>query len=162
MKKFKIVEFEPCYQEDAKDLLLELQTHLLSLGGLPPKPTFRDEYLPYLLSEIKKHDGKIFLAVKNGGAIGLVSCEIFFGEGDDAFLIDPPKCGFVADLVVAKDMRGKGVGKALISVAEEFFVSKGCDRFELTVFAPNKPAYEFYIAQGFETRMHYMMRKINR
>lgn len=66
MEKFKIVEFEPYYQEDAKDLLLELQTHLLSLGGLPPKPTFRDEYLPYLLSEIKKHDGKIFLAVKNG------------------------------------------------------------------------------------------------
>ena len=91
-----------------------------------------------------------------------MSCEIFFGEGDDAFLIDPPKCGFVADLVVAKDMRGKGVGKALIAAAEEFFVSKGCDRFELTVFAPNKPAYEFYIAQGFETRMHYMMRKINR
>ena len=118
--------------------------------------------MPYLLSGIKKHDGKIFLAVKNGGAIGLVSCEIFFGEGDDAFLIDPPKCGFVADLVVAKDMRGKGVGKALIAAAEKFFVSKGCDRFELTVFAPNKPAYEFYIAHGFETRMHYMMRKINR
>ena len=36
MEKFKIIEFEPCYQEDAKDLLLELQTHLLSLGGLPP------------------------------------------------------------------------------------------------------------------------------
>ena len=85
MEKFKIVEFEPCYQEDAKDLLLELQTHLLSLGGLPPKPTFRDEYLPYLLSEIKKHDGKIFLAVKNGGAIGLVRAKYFSARATTRF-----------------------------------------------------------------------------
>ena len=162
MEQFEIVEYSPLYQEDAKDLLLTLQLHLESLGGCAPKPTFRDEYLPYLLREIKKQNGKIFLAVTDGKAIGLVSCKIFFGEGDDAFLINPPKSGFVSDLVVAKDMRGKGVGKALLAAAEEFFVSNGCDRFELTVFAPNKSAYGFYVAQGFEPRSHYMMRKIGR
>ena len=145
-----------------KGLAFGVTAALVSLGGLPPKLTFRDEYLPYLLSGIKKHDGKIFLAVKNGGAIGLVSCEIFFGEGDDAYLINPPKSGFVSDLVVANGMRGKGVGKALLAATEEFFVSNGCDRFELTVFAPNKSAYGFYVAQGFEPRTHYMMRKIGR
>ena len=77
-------------------------------------------------------------------------------------MINPPKSGFVSDLVVANGMRGKGVGKALLAAAEEFFVSNGCDRFELTVFAPNKSAYGFYVAQGFEPRSHYMMRKIGR
>ena len=56
---------------------------------------------------IEKHNGKLFLAARNGKAIGLASCMIFFGEGDDSFLIDPPKSGFVADLVVAKDMRAR-------------------------------------------------------
>ena len=133
MEQFEIVEYSPLYQEDAKDLLLTLQLHLTSLGGCAPKTTFRDEYLPYLLREVKKQNGKIFLAVTGGKAIGLVSCKIFFGEGDDAFMIDPPKSGFVSDLIVAKGMRGKGVGKALLASAEEFFVSNGCDRFELTV-----------------------------
>ena len=100
MEQFEIVEYSPLYQEDAKDLLLTLQLHLTSLGGCAPKPTFRDEYLPYLLREVEKQNGKIFLAVTGDKAIGLVSCKIFFGEGDDAFMIDPPKSGFVSDLVV--------------------------------------------------------------
>lgn len=162
MENFEIVEYSPLYQEDAKDLLLTLQLHLASLGGCTPKPTFRDEYLPYLLGEIEKHNGKLFLAARNGKAIGLASCMIFFGEGDDSFLIDPPKSGFVADLVVAKDMRGKGVGKALLSAAEKYFATNDCVRFELTVFAPNKSAYSFYVKQGFEPRLHHMIRKIER
>lgn len=103
----------------------------------------------------------MFLAVADGQAIGLASCMIYFGEGDDAFMMDPPKSGYISDLVVAKDMRGQGVGKALIA-AEKYFASKGCDRLELTVFAPNISACGFYLAQGFETRSHNMMRKIER
>ena len=61
MENFEIVEYSPLYQEDAKDLLLTLQLHLASLGGCTPKPTFRDEYLPYLLGEIEKHNGKIIV-----------------------------------------------------------------------------------------------------
>ena len=71
MEQFEIVEYSPLYQEDAKDLLLTLQLHLESLGGCAPKPTFRDEYLPYLLREVEKQNGKIFLAVTDGKAIGL-------------------------------------------------------------------------------------------
>ena len=67
-----------------------------------------------------------------------------------------------ADIGGSTGMRGKGVGKGLLAAAEEFFVSNGCDRFELSVFAPNKSAYGFYVAQGFEPRSHYMMRKIGR
>ena len=77
-------------------------------------------------------------------------------------MIDPPKSGFVADLVVAKYMRGKGVGKALLSAAEKYFATNDCVRFELTVFAPNKSAYSFYVKQGFEPRLHHMIRKIER
>ena len=86
---------------------------------------------------------------------------IFFGEGDDSFLIDPPKSGFVADLIVAKDMRGKGVGKALLSAAEKYFATNDCVRFELTVFAPTNRLTAF-IKQGFEPRLHHMIRKIER
>ena len=76
--------------------------------------------------------------------------------------ISDGKSGFVADLVVAKDMRGTGVGKALLFAAEKYFATNDCVRFELTVFAPNKSAYSFYVKQGFEPRLHHMIRKIER
>ena len=107
MEKFEITEYSDKYAEGAKDLLMALQMHIESLGGLVHKPLFRDEYLPYLLDKVEKQDGKMFLAVADGQAIGLASCMIYFGEGDDAFMMDPPKSGYISDLVVAKDMRGR-------------------------------------------------------
>lgn len=162
MEKFEITEYSDKYAEGAKDLLMALQMHIESLGGLVHKPLFREEYLPYLLDKVEKQDGKMFLAVADGQAIGLASCMIYFGEGDDAFMMDPPKSGYISDPVVAKDMRGQGMGKALIAAAEKYFASKGCDCLELTVFAPNISACGFYLAQGFETRSHNMARKIER
>ena len=49
-----------------------------------------------------------------------------------------------------------------LGAAEKYFATNDCVRFELTVFAPNKSAYSFYVKHGFEPRLHHMIRKIER
>ena len=148
MEKFEITEYSDKYAEGAKDLLMALQMHIESLGGLAHKPLFRDEYLPYLLDKVEKQDGKMFLAVADGQAIGLASCMIYFGEGDDAFMMDPPKSGYISDLVVAKDMRGQGVGKALIAAAEKYFASKGAIALNSPCLRPIFPRADFILRRA--------------
>ena len=63
-----------------------------------------------------------------------------------------PKCGEVTELVVAKETRGKGVGRKLMQVVEEYFKSIGCEYISIEVFAYNKNAIKFYESEGYHTR----------
>ena len=159
---FCVLPFDSRFERDVKRLFLTLQLHIAALDGgdrFLPKPDFEDAYFDYTLRKHAEHDGALFVAVRGDRAIGVIACEIYFGEGDDAFLLNPPKSGFVSDLVVADGERGRGIGKALLAAARRYFGSKGCDRMELHVFAPNKSAYDFYVSQGFAPRSHAMLLK---
>lgn len=122
-----------------KDLFVELQEYLASLdkrGVLVLKENYREGYFAYVLEEIQKHDGKIFLAEENGTVIGVIVCKIFQGGGESEFTTSCPKIGFISDLVVAKLKRGQCVGKSLLKRVEEYFAENACDYAQLEVFAP--------------------------
>ena len=52
------------------------------------------------------------------------------------------------DLFVLPDFRGLGVGKELLKKLAAITVERGCGRLEWAVLDWNKPAIEFYQAQG--------------
>lgn len=157
-----IVEYEPKYENDAKDLLVELQTYLASLdkrGVLVLKDNYRDDYFDYVVGECEKHYGKIFLAVENSRAVGMVVAKIFQGGGEDELTTSCPKVGFISDLVVASGRRGQGTGRKLLGRAEEYFREKSCEYTQLQVFAPNKKAFSLYEKYGFGVNCLYMSKK---
>ena len=158
-----VEEYRACYENDVKDLLVELQSDLVKLderGVLVLKDDYRDKYFYYVSEEIEKHDGKIFVAVDCGKAIGAVVCKIFQGGGESELTTSCPRVGFISDLVVTKDQRRRGIGKALIKRAENYFADKGCAYTQLEVFAPNADAFALYRRLGFDVNCLYLSKKL--
>jgi GNAT superfamily N-acetyltransferase len=57
---------------------------------------------------------------------------------------------YLEDLFVEPDLRGLGIGKALLERVAAIAVEKGCGRLNWAVLDWNKPAIEFYRAMGAE------------
>lgn len=158
----KIIEFKEEYTEAAKDLLVELQSHIARLdkrGVIIVTDSFRDGYFNLVSEDVKKQNGKIFIALTDGSAIGLAICKIFQGGGEAEVSSTCPKTGFISDLVVTENLRGRGIGSLLLKRCEEYFKGCGCEYTQLEVFAPNTRAFELYKKSGFEPLCIYMSKK---
>jgi len=92
----------------------------------------------------KSPDHKIFIAERDGEVVGLMSfhaLDILYGAG---------KLGRITALVVTEKERGKGIGKLLVTKAEELARESGCKRLELTSNNRRTDAHRFYEKLGFE------------
>lgn len=159
----EIKEYAKRNESDVKDLLVELQRHLMGLdkrGVLTLKESFRDGYFDYVQKEVLIHDGIIFVAEKDEKAIGCIICKIFCGGGESEFTTVCPKVGFISDLVVKSEERGNGIGKLFIRSAEEYFKDNNCEYVQLEVFKPNANAKELYEKLGFEDICIYMSKSL--
>ena len=158
----KIIEYEPIFEKDVKNLLVELQQYLSSLdkrGVVVLKDNYRDGYFDYVVSECREHSGKIFLAIRGLHVVGMVVCKIFQGGGEYELTTSCPKIGFISDLVVTEQSRGQGIGKKLLRRAEEYFCEQKCQYTQLEVFEPNKKAFDLYKKLGFTINCLYMSKK---
>jgi GNAT superfamily N-acetyltransferase len=57
---------------------------------------------------------------------------------------------YLEDLFIEPDLRGLGIGKALLERVAAIAVEKGCPRLQWAVLDWNTPAIEFYRAMGAE------------
>ena len=55
---------------------------------------------------------------------------------------------YLEDLFVLPELRGKGIGKKILTFLANRAVEEGCGRFEWTVLDWNQPAIEFYKSAG--------------
>jgi GNAT superfamily N-acetyltransferase len=55
---------------------------------------------------------------------------------------------YLEDLYVCPELRGRGIGKALLSRVAAVAVENGCARFEWSVLDWNQPAIDFYNSVG--------------
>lgn len=65
---------------------------------------------------------------------------------------------YLEDIFVLEQYRGQGVGKALFGFIKEEAKKEGCGRIEFTVLKWNKPAQEFYTANGAEQLEWFLYR----
>ena len=65
----------------------------------------------------------------------------FSGEGDTWYIFD---------IEIAKDFRGRGLGRAAMEAAEEWTREHGGTRVALNVFGPNLTARSLYDSMGYE------------
>jgi len=76
-------------------------------------------------------------------AVGLINCF----EGFSTFAARPLLN--VHDIVVMREHRGKGIGRALLAAAEAHAIQRGCCKLTLEVLDRNAVAMSAYIAFGF-------------
>ncbi len=161
----EIIEYTPDFEDAVKDLLVELQGHLAAIDPyriITLRDTYRDGYFTHAMNAVRKHTGKIFLALEEGSAEGVVICLIPpYGE-ESKLTTTCPKCGFISDLVVTAAKRGKGMGTALLAHAERYFTEQGCEWMQFCVSAYNQSALALYERYGMEKDCYYLKKRLSK
>ena len=160
----KIIEYEDKYIEDVKDLMVELEEYLSSIDKDEldrVHPDYREKMTFNSLQNVKNNNGKCYLAVDNGKAIGLIMGTIPKYDEFDYLDYKCPKRGVIDELIVTKKLRSNGIGKLLIDKMENYFLSQQCEYVLVDVFAYNNVGINFYTKNNFHNRMHTMIKKIN-
>ena len=150
-----IIEYDSKYDEEIKDLLVQLQQYLADMdkeGYNIVGDGYRDKYFEKTLEEVNKCNGKILLYRDNDKIVGLI---IGIVNNNETVRYDfkAPKRGRITELVVDKDYRGKGIGKELLLKMKEHLKSNGCEKILIAVFGYNESAIRFYKENGFHIRM---------
>jgi len=159
----KIIEYDSIYDEQIKDLLVDLQNYLIDIDDwhtqiLPNN--YRDDYFEMDLELINKQDGKIFLAIENDKIIGLVLGVVNLNDEIDKLTNNCAKTGNVLELIVKNSSRGHGIGKLLLNKIENYFKNINCTRINIEVFGPNKSALNFYLKNDYTIRDYIVSKKI--
>lgn len=104
-----------------------------------------NEQVKQLNESLLKKGNYYLIATENNELIGW----ILVGGREDQF--SGKKIGFIYELYVVEEHRGKGIAKQLIQTAIEQLKKEGYPEIRLTVFAGN-PAIQIYESIGFKKR----------
>lgn len=158
-----IVEYDSKYDEQIKDLLVELQNYLVDIDNWHTqilKPEYRENMFKLDMEKVRKQNGKIYLYIEDNVAIGIIIGIIEEKDEIDKLTNDCAKTGSILELVVKNDIRGNGIGKLLLGKIEQFFKYVDCKRINIEVFGPNKKGLNFYEKNGYVTRDIIVSKKI--
>ncbi len=159
----EIIEYEEKYLEDVRDLLVELEEYIVSIDEDELDQVgehYREKMALFDLKRVKENNGKTYLAIENGKAIGLIMGIIRKYEEEDYLDYKCPHSGNITELIVSEKARINGVGTMLMKKMEEYFKNCGCEYIFVDVFAYNKNAIKFYQNKDYHSRMHCMLKKI--
>lgn len=147
-----MVRIEPYNNEDLdtlKNFLVELQEHERADNPqLRPGAEVASPYLDFLLQSTKEHQGLILMARQGTETIGFICAWV---DHDEDMLLNPTarRHGYVSDLFVRENCRGKGIGASLLREVESAMASKGIKRLRVCSKAANKLALRCYDDFGF-------------
>ena len=142
-----IIEYDSKYDEQIKDLLVELQNYLIDIDDWHTQvmlPKYRENIFKMDMNKVRKQNGKIYLSLKNNIVIGLVIGIVEEKDEIDKITNDCAKTGSILELIVKNNIRGNGIGKSLLEKMEEYFKSINCKRINIEVFGPNVKGLNFY------------------
>lgn len=148
------VRIEPATIEDLPqlvDLLIDLFTQE---SDFQPDREKQSRGLRLILEQPNR--GRIFVVRNENCIIGMINLLITISTAEGGFVL------LLEDLVIHKDHRGQGYGRALLEYACEFAREKGFSRITLLTDKPNIIAKEFYLHHGFVESDMIPMRKLFR
>jgi GNAT superfamily N-acetyltransferase len=142
-----VIDVRPARDEDAP-AVAELLGHL----GYPAPPF----EIPARLARLRaRGDAETLVAVADGRVVGLATV-----HARNVLHHARPVVQLTA-LVVPPDMRGRGVGRALVGVVERWAADRGADRLVLTTALHRAEAPGFYERLGFEHTGRRYARRID-
>lgn len=158
----EIIEYDSLYDEQIKDLFVELQEYIEKIDQEKYNiitSDFREKYFERTLEQIKKYEGKMFLAKEDNKILGVI-VGVIHNEEENTFEFKVPKRGKIVDVVVTKNKWSSGIGTMLLDKMEEYFKNIGCRGVLLDVFAYNESAKRLYKKRGYFDRNIEMMKKL--
>ena len=154
-----IIEYSPNYDEEIKDLLVELQQYLSDIDKEKYNivgENYREKYFKKTMEEVKKCNGKVLLFKEIEKIVGLV---VGIVNNDEVIRLDfkAPKIGRITELVVAKEYRKKHIGEKLLESMRDYLKSIGCEKIMIAVVGYNEDAIKFYKKNGYHMRLMDMI-----
>ena len=92
---------------------------------------YRNNYFNIDLNKIKNQNGKIYLSIENNIITGLIMGIVDEKDEIDTLTNDCAKTGSIIELIVKNNIRGNGIGKALLDKMEEYFKNINCKRIKI-------------------------------
>lgn len=158
----EIIEYSSRYDEDIKDLLVELQQYISEIDKEKYNiltDEYREKYFKKTIEEVCKYDGKIYLAKDSDRIVGLI-VGLINNEEIHSYDFEAPKRGRITELVISKSYRSNGLGKQLLDKMEQHFKEVDCKAILLDVFSYNENAKKFYEKNGYFNRTEEMIKLI--
>jgi len=121
-------------------------------AGGPARP---DEFLKQALAD---QDAAILVAESGDRVVGLAHVTV--RESPDVPIFVPRRYAHVSTLVVRREARRAGVGRALMERVHRWALDKGVTEIELGVWEFNQPAIAFYERLGYTTARRSMHRRL--
>jgi ribosomal protein S18 acetylase RimI-like enzyme len=109
-------------------------------GGAPLEPEVRRRLVPALREQT---NALVLLAFADGVSVGVATCFFGFSTFAARSLLN------VHDLAVLPAFRGRGIGRALLSAAEQRARARDCAKLTLEVREDNARARGLYHERGF-------------
>lgn len=109
------------------------------------------------LASLTGEDRAMFLAEHGGTAIGFITVQVMRPTSP---LLQPSIFGRIGSIAVLEQLRGHGVGRALMRLAEEWARKNGAGDMRLTVWAFNEQAVGLYQELGYDLRAFEMGKQL--
>jgi GNAT superfamily N-acetyltransferase len=125
---------------------------LPQLFRAPDGPALSREYFA-AMAQHPQHT--LLVADRNGDILGFA--EVQLREAPDTPYHTPRRYAKINQLGVRSDVRGGGIGRALMDTARDWAHERGLAALELNVFAFNEGALAFYERLGYRTLLRKMV-----
>lgn len=119
---------------------------------VPPDALPPHDYAARLRAEIARGEATVLVADDHGAVAGYT----FAGLEPANWKELRHDAGYIHDLVVAPERRGRGVGSALLDAAIDWFAARGIRRVMLWSAHANSGAQRLFVRAGFRATMTEM------
>ena len=113
------------------------------------EPSRLRRQLTELLSEPAYGCG--WLATHDDAAVGYLLCSFVYSFEHGGLMAE------IDELFVAAPLRGRGIGRALLGVAQAQLATRGCHCLQMQVGDDNRQAQGFYTRMGFKPKTGYRL-----
>jgi len=111
-----------------------------------------------LIARIEDTASRFFVCESEGQIAGFIATN--FRITQEAMIYN--RRGYIAETVVGKQFRGKGIGKLLFEKAQQWFEEEGADHIELQVSLKNDGGLNFWKNQGFSGFTQHMIKYLKK
>lgn len=112
---------------------------------LAPNDSAAGWYADFLGGQLANDQARVLVAVTDDGVVGYT-----FGQVMRRPTLRAGDCGYVADLCVAANARGRGIGRRLFDELRAWFHARGLNALEVQVVRANPASQAFWRKMGFD------------
>ena len=117
----------------------------------------RNRDAAHWMNSIGKQGATTFVAEESGKVVGFVNIAI---ASESHTLRLPMRFGWVGSVSVTERLRGQGIGRELMKLAQDWVSRHGGAEIRLNVWAFNTQALHMYEELGYEIRSHLLAKRL--